>query len=302
MIDLHYTDPRQTTDWGLYLKHYGWENHSLKSGIRLSMTKSLFGTLIKVQRHNELSIEDTQEINGLSSKQSIAFIKFEPKFYSDVPILQEFGCVISRQPQSPPRTMLFDLTKDPKEYLDNVSHSGKYALNRAVREGAHVKFYKNPDDKVLEDHYKMAKETCKFKKIYIQPFNEFQVRRDIFKNNSFIGIVFDKNENPISSKFYLCSNDCVLYISGGTSKEGRKQKGGYLLMSEPLQYFKLEGYKVLDLEGLDDKRFPHFTKNWGGFSHFKEKFRGEIVDFPAPYIKNIGWIFKVLGRSRLFSL
>jgi lipid II:glycine glycyltransferase (peptidoglycan interpeptide bridge formation enzyme) len=35
---------------------------------------------------------------------------------------------------------------------------------------------------------------------------------------------------------------------------------------------------------------------WGGFSHFKEKFGGTIVEFPVPYVKYFNPIIKVISK------
>jgi len=67
-------------------------------------------------------------------------------------------------------------------------------------------------------------------------------------------------------------------------------------MWESILYFKKIAYKYIDLEGVDDERFPSFTKNWGGFTHFKEKFGGTILKLPPPYIKYYSPILKFFTK------
>ena len=76
----------------------------------------------------------------------------------------------------------------------------------------------------------------------------------------------------------------------------RKTKSGYLLTWEAILYFKRLGYVNLDLEGLFDKRFASFTSNWEGFTHFKDKFNGEIIELAGPQVKYTNPVMKLLSK------
>ena len=142
----------------------------------------------------------------------------------------------------------------------------------------------------------MVKKTGKRKHFYVYPMKDFSARIKDFGKDCHLVLSFDKAGTLLSGKFYLCHGDMVLYSTGGTSEEGLKTKAGYELLWKSILYFKGMGYKVLDLEGKDDPRFPLSTKNWGGFSHFKEKFGGEVVQFPYNYIKYFNPVLKFLSK------
>ena len=58
----------------------------------------------------------------------------------------------------------------------------------------------------------------------------------------------------------------------------------------------------MDLDGIYDPRFPSFLAKWGGFSHFKEKFGGEVVTYPVAHVKYYNKLLKYLfkfGNIRL---
>ncbi len=90
-------------------------------------------------------------------------------------------------------------------------------------------------------------------------------------------------------------NKTVWYFHGGTSNEARKNKTGYALVWHSILYLKEQGFEVLDLEGVDDSRFST-TNAWGGFSHFKEKFGGDTVQFPYPHIKYYNKLLKLATK------
>ena len=83
---------------------------------------------------------------------------------------------------------------------------------------------------------------------------------------------------------------------GGTTELGRHNKTGYELLWQSILYFKKLGYAWLDLEGVYDPRFPKYLNAWGGFSHFKEKFGGVVVEFPMPYIKYLSPVLKLIAK------
>ena len=56
------------------------------------------------------------------------------------------------------------------------------------------------------------------------------------------------------------------------------------------------GYKYLDLDGLYDDRFPKRLKDYGGFSHFKERFNPIIVEFPVPYVKYLSPVMRAIKK------
>ena len=67
-------------------------------------------------------------------------------------------------------------------------------------------------------------------------------------------------------------------------------------MWEAILHLKDSGYDWLDLEGVDDDRFPAFTRDWGGFSYFKEKFGGKVVRYPMPQIKYLNPVLRILSK------
>ena len=289
-------DIRQTDEWASYLKSIGWKSERTSNGTLVNFRKFPFGHLVKIQRPPQLKKKDLDEIEGLCAEKKALFIKIEPNFGQNVELLEDRGYRTSLFPLIPTKTMFIHLDNSEEDLWKAVSRSGKYKIRRSQREGADVKIYRNPAKEKLEEYHKMHVYTGKRKKFYVQPFKDLVKKTEIFGENAHLILVYNADGSLAGGKFYVCKDDYVLYLFGGTSAAGRKSNAGYALLWESIKYFKSLDYKSLDLEGLDDDRFPSFTKNWGGFSYFKEKFGGEVVEFPYPHIKYLNSVMELLSR------
>jgi len=287
---------RQSDEWFEYLKSLNWRYVKTSSGVKIAYFKSLFGVVIKIQRPILIDKANLDEILNFALKNKAIIVKIEPSIGQDEDILLEAGFKVSKHPLSPPSTMFIDLTKSEEDLWKNVSRSGKYGVKRAHREGSRVGYFKNPKKQQLKDFFKLAKATGKRGKFYVQPFKELLTKAKIFKDDCYIISVFDNEGNLQGGKFFLGIGDTINFTMGGTTTLGRKGKGGYELMWKSILYLKKEGYRELDLEGVDDDRFPTFTRSWGGFSHFKEKFGGEVLRFPPPYVNVLSKTLRFCSR------
>lgn len=293
-------DIRQDDKWADYLKTYGWSSHKTSRGINIFYLKNTAISVVKIQHPNILEDKDIVEIEEFCKTLKPLFIKIEPFLGQDETLLEKKGYLKSNSPLSPPSTIYMDLTKSEEELWNSLSHSAKYSIKRAQREGTVTRFYQNPLKEKIEPYFEVLKKTGRRKHFIVLPVNDIFRRVKIYGKECHLVLSYDKEGDLLSGKFYLCSNDVVLYSSGGTSEKGLKTKAGYDLLWKSLLYFKGLGYKVLDLEGKDDSRYPDSTKTWGGFSHFKEKFGGQDIEFPYSYIKYISPVFKIL--SKFFKL
>ena len=289
-------DIRQSDKWAKYLERMGWKSHRTLGGINIYFQRTCLGTVIKIQKPLSISEKDIKEIEEFCRKLKPLFIKIEPFIGQDISVLEGCGYVKSDVALTPPSTIYIDLTKSEKELWDNISHSGKYSIKRAQREGTVTRFYQNPIKDKMPAYFETVRETGKRKRFYVQPMVDFENKVKIFGKECHLVLSYDTEGNLLSGKFYLCHGDMVLYSTGGTSEKGLKTKAGYELLWKSILYFKGLGYKVFDLEGREDPRFKTATKEWGGFSHFKEKFGGENIEFPPPYIKYFNPILKFVSK------
>jgi lipid II:glycine glycyltransferase (peptidoglycan interpeptide bridge formation enzyme) len=286
---------RQSKGWAKFLEGLGWKIKII-NGIYIFHLKTPLGRVVKIQKPSEFEQKDLEEIENFCREIKAMFVKIEPTNKKNEEMLKENGFKRSKFPLTPPSCQYINLQKDEEELYDDLSKSAKYSVRRSKREGDYVKFVKNPNDEALDRMHEVCVVTGKRGKFYVPPQKEMVLKRDAFGEKFHIAEVYDKKDRLLGAKFYLGEDNFVAYLQGGTTDLGRSSKGGYLLLWESILYLKREGYTVFDLEGVDDDRFPLFTKEWGGFSHFKEKFGGEIVRFPPPYIKYYSPVLKFMSR------
>jgi lipid II:glycine glycyltransferase (peptidoglycan interpeptide bridge formation enzyme) len=294
-------DIRQSDPWSEYLASLGWKGFRTSNGVLFEVIQSRWGNVVKVQRPRGLTFQDLEEIEEKSKELKAAFIKIEPDIYQDLAILQKAGYEENMSPLCPPATLFIDLTKSEDELHEDLSGSCKYSIRRARREGAKVEFFINPDKETLEKFYNIHKSTGKQKNFYTQGFEDISKKVEVFGEKVVLGRVsspLEEGGDPVvtGANLYLGFKDGIWYMHGGTTEAGRDTKNGYALYWQSILKLKEMGYKALDFEGVDDKRFPNFTRNWGGLSHFKEKFGGERVEFPVPRVKFTGPVFKTISR------
>jgi lipid II:glycine glycyltransferase (peptidoglycan interpeptide bridge formation enzyme) len=287
---------RQSENWAKYLTTLGWTSVRTSSGINIEHRKLGFLSIVKIQHPKPLTTQDLEEIETICKKHKALFIKIEPSIGQDIKILEEKNYRKSHYPMLPPATIYTDLTKTEEELWNAVSKSGKYAIRRAQREGAKIEIYKNPSEEKLKIFNEVAQHTAKKQKFYVNTLKDLIAKTEIFGDNAFLALSYTKENQLAGGIYYLANKNCVWFMHGGTSDIGRKGKEGHELFWKSFLYFKELGFEILDLEGKDDDRFPTFTKNWGGFSHFKERFGGNIVSFPYPHIKPLRPILKLLQK------
>ena len=292
-------DIRQSPQWGEYLNYLGWKKHSLVDCKNIYSRKAGPLTLAKMQRPVNLDEGDFNKLDKLAQGNEFAFVKLEPSLLQDTTELSQSQYKISRSPLCPPSTIFIDLQNDVSKLEDNLSHSAKYSVNRAKREGGHVEFYANPNVNLLSRVYPALKDTAIRQKFFVPSFDDLKTKIGLWTSECHLAVVKNSNGSIQGTKMFLGFNGNIWFMHGGTSEEGRKTKFGYMLLWESILYLKSHGYNFLDLEGKDDGRFPSFTKTWGGFSHFKERFGGIEVVFPYPQIKYYSSTLKFL--SRLYS-
>lgn len=295
-------DVRQSPQWSKFLETLGWKSFRTSRGINIQIRKSVFGALVKLQKPNPFNKSDLNEIENICREQKAMFIKIEPYLGQDIDLLTDAGFEISWFPMTPTATYFINLEKSEEELWNNISHSGKYSIHRAQREGAEVKIFRKPDLAIMEKFYKILRYTGRLQKIYVPPIKQIMNQARSFGDNGVLLMVYDKDGRLCGAKWHLIYGNNVLYISGGTSEFGRRDKSGYELVWKSILYFKSLGLKSFDFEGKDDKRFPSFTGRWGGFTHFKEKFGGEAVEFPYPHIKYLSTAMKFMHRWTKFNL
>jgi hypothetical protein len=298
---LNIEDIRQCTAWLEYLKVFGWKNASTTNGVKLAFMQMPLGKFAKIQRAHNITRADINEIQEMARKFKFSFIKVEPSLSQQLGELDENGFRVSKGFMSPPSTLFIDLQQKENDIWNSFSHSAKYSVNRAVREGARVEKFIKPNVEILSKFYNLVESTKSKKKFTTISFEHLVKKTEIFGDGAVLFLVFSKDGRIDGGKYFASHKNNVWYLYGGTSEEGRHNKSGYNLVWESFLGLKRIGYKWLDFEGTDDPRLK-YTEAWGGFAHFKEKFGGIRVEFPFPRIKYYSRVFDIMSRITRFEV
>src|SRR3989344_69442 len=199
-------DIRQSDNWAECLKLYNWKAIKTSNGNNIYILKTPIGGFVKIQRPKLLDEAELDEIEKICKENNALFIKLDPNIGQDLHLLEKKGYRLSKELLCPSLTIYIDLEKTETELWNGLSHSAKYSVNRAKREGAYTELIQNPNEEQLEKFYKV------------------------------------------------------------------------------------------DLEGISDPRLPKSIVNWGGFSHFKERFNGVHIEFPWPQIKYFSPLLKIIDK------
>ena len=288
-------DIRQSQEWQSYLAYLGWHTCTTNSQKPIYYRGAGPMVVAKMQRPPALTERELNNINDLAQEHKFSYLKLEPSLKQNLKILEQSGFSASFSPLSPPSTIFIDLTLDTNNLWDNLSSSAKYSINRAKREGGIVEHTVNPTTKQIDEVYQIIRTTALKQRFLVPDMEDLKTKLQLWREKFILSVSRNGKGQVFGVKIFLAHNQIVWFMHGGTSNEGRKTKYGYLLLWDAILKLKALGYGLLDLEGKDDSRFPIFTRNWGGFSHFKEKFGGIAIEHPRPYNKYYSKLLQALN-------
>ncbi len=298
---LNIQDIRHSDEWLEYLKVFGWHRADTSSGVKMAYMTTPLSKFAKIQRTKNITEADLKDVDKIVREKKLAFVKVEPSITQNLDFLDNSGFRVSRGFMSPPSTLFIDLRRKENDIWNGFSHSAKYSVTRAVREGARVEKIVKPSAGDLRKFYDLIDSTTEKQKFSTISYDHLVRKTEVFGDKSTLFLVYSKDGRLDGGKYFLGHGRHVWYMYGGTSEEGRKNKTGYNLVWESFLALKRAGYEWLDFEGVDDRRLK-YTEKWGGFAHFKEKFGGTRVEFPFPRIKYYSKVFGLMSRLTGFEV
>lgn len=97
-------------------------------------------------------------------------------------------------------------------------------------------------------------------------------------------VISDKSE-IIGGILLLFWKKIAYYWIAGSTKKGKKLFAPTLLVWEALKLSKQRGCTKFDFVGVWDERLPKYSKEWKGFTKFKEEFGGKEVYYPIAMLR-----------------
>lgn len=299
------TDLRQAEGWSRYLSSQGWritEVKGKKSKCKIYARKiPLIGSVIKIQRPTE--VPPVNEIDQTAKNCRALFVKFEPLLTTNYQLLTKHGFKSDPNPNLPTKTIIVDLTKGEKELWKDLSQDTRQSIKKAIGYKMQVTSYRWGEggfEQALMNFHQLLRKTGKRQHFLTPKSEQLKAKTKAFGKNAVLFLAYTPKQpenqttrQPIAGALFLISDATAYYHHAASSLKGQELYAPYLLLWKAIKFFK-SSINSLDLEGVQDSRYPKATKRWKGFTTFKKKFGGTELEHSRPLIKYYNPIIKLL--------
>lgn len=207
-------------------------------------------------------------------------IKDSPEAKNAETVFQD-RCIKSPKETFATSTVILDLDKTEEELLKNLHSKHRYNMKLAQKNGVIIEQAKSRAD--FETFFDLLYATSLRQKYYIHPKHYYQKIWEILAPKGMCHILSAKYQGQALASWMLFSHSNVLYYPyGGSSDKLQNLFPSNLLGWEAIKFGKELGCTSFDMWGackdLNDQTDP-----WWGFTNFKLKFGGELVEFMDSY-------------------
>jgi peptidoglycan pentaglycine glycine transferase (the first glycine) len=171
-------------------------------------------------------------------------------------------------------TRIVDLTQSEVDILAQMKQKGRYNIKVATKKEVSVK-----ESKDIDAFYALVEKTGArdgFTHLSKKKYESFL--SDL--PGSFLLMAYDKESTPIAGVLSVVWNGNGIYYYGASDHAYRASMAPYLLQWESMMFCKSNGCTSYDLLGIAPEGSGH-KHPWAGISSFKEKFGGEVKNYPA---------------------
>ena len=203
------------------------------------------------------------KIKYIAIKEKAFFFRIEPLEKIDFIFLNRK--IPSIQPN---QTTIMDLSLPEDEILKKMHSKTRYNIHLAKRKG--VTIHESDD---IECFWDLLKRTTKRENFKSYSFVYYKKLLDC----TFTKLYIAKYKNKIlAAHLIIFFNQTAFYVHGGSSREFRQVMAPHLLHWHIIKEAKNMGCNFYDFWGVDEKKWPGFTK-------FKMSFGGEKVVYPGTF-------------------
>jgi lipid II:glycine glycyltransferase (peptidoglycan interpeptide bridge formation enzyme) len=171
-------------------------------------------------------------------------------------------------------TRIVDLTQSEDDIRAQMKQKGRYNIKVSVKHSVTVK-----ESKDIDAFYALIEKTGTrdgFTHLSKKKYESFL--SDL--PGSFLLMAYDKESTPIAGVLSVVWNGKGIYYYGASDHAYRASMAPYLLQWESMKLCKRNGCSTYDLLGIAPEGSGH-NHPWAGISSFKEKFGGEVKNYPA---------------------
>jgi hypothetical protein len=173
-------------------------------------------------------------------------------------------------------TRMLDLTPSIEELRDGLDGKWRNALSGAEKAGLRVKPARGGDAvaRIAEAHDRVRR-----RRRFVGPSGAtataFLAR--VRRKRDLLAVTVSRGSAPISGALFLGHGQCATYYMGWTSKEGREANAQNLAIWQGIGLLKKDGFRALDLGGIDTHREP-------GIARFKIGIGGRLLTLSGSWM------------------
>ena len=213
-----------------------------------------------VINNEKLQKEFEKEFKKILAKD-IIFVRFEPNW------IPEFSRKVNDV--QPSKTFYTDLSQDEKILLEQMHQKTRYNIRLALKKEMSF-LYNDPD---IDSFIKLIKETSARDKFVSHPISYY---KKMIESGAAQLATLKDNEEVLAAGIFAQYGDTMTYLHGASSSNKRELMAPYALHWEMMMFAKGEGLKHYDWHGVDDKKWP-------GFTRFKRGFGGTDIIYPGTF-------------------
>ena len=268
-----FKDLRQTAEYSTYMISMGWNVENIDGFNVFSKNIPLLGKVTKIQRcRGDIKMETLRS----------RVIYIEPTNKVPSGFEKATSCFI------PSKTMQIDLEKSEEILLKNLKQKTRYNIKLAIKNC--VKVEKSKDiGSFLDLWHKSARE----RGMWFSQKKEIESLWNSFGKNAVLYFASISDE-VLAGLLIIYTKDTAYYMYAASSENGKSLFAPTLLTWQAIFDAKKNKKLLFDFDGIYDERYPN-TKDWKGFTKFKEGFGGEVITYPGTFVKYSNPIFKLLN-------
>lgn len=259
------SDLRQAPEYTQWMRSIGWQVENKMFIKKLPLVPWPF---IKIQRQKP-------PIDLAAAKKYRAIqIKIEPA-WGDETDYQKLGFKQDKAPMLPSKTIWLDLKKTKRLLLKQMHSKAQYNINKH-KQAVKVCRGKEIGEAELRKFYEIYKANAKKQKFWGMNFNQLKSLLRCFGEKAWL---LATNEGGLIT---LIHDKIAYYSHNGATQEGKRKFVPTLLVWEAIKLAKKLGCKRFDFEGIDDKRWPGFTRFKKSFGGIEVEYRGSLSKYFLP--------------------
>ncbi|MDO8503701.1 MAG: peptidoglycan bridge formation glycyltransferase FemA/FemB family protein [bacterium] len=261
----------------------------------------ILGNIAKLQRPT--NIPTTKEIDKIAGQYKIAAFYVEPAV--DLRFERAKSSFI------PAKTIQIDLAKSEKELLSEMKPKTRYNIKVAQKRGVIIEASHNTELALkrspsesrptgrsgIESFVALWHSSARQRGMFLGQKKEIKAMFKAFGPRAHLLLAYESQvtsrESPVAGVLLVRSATTTYYMYAASTKTGNKLFAPTLLVWEAIKLAKSARCKIFDFEGIYDERYKQ-TKNWKGFTKFKEGFGGKIITYPGTFVKYYNPLAKLL--------